>query len=375
MRICLIGGIYERGGERKNFLEITPETTLENGLRARGHQVATLSHYDTVDFDSFDVVHVHHLSYGALRMAAGRWRVPFVFTAHDARRMNGERQTVLQRAFMRYVFSRADAVVALSNLEARFQHSAYPLEGAVQATIPNGIDPGLYRFARHNSAGRGMPWQLLYAGQLIPVKGVGLLLEALALLPRNVELTLVYQSGALEAELKALAARLNLSHRVRFLGKLSPAQLAAAYQASDLLVLPSASEALPSVVTEAMLCGLPFVASAVGGIPEQANGFGLLLEKRGAVEMANAIQHVLREYDSFARAGQAMSSQARERFSIAAMVERHLELYQQLASSTASPRRSAARYAALNAMVRYALRAQTNFGRSWRSSHQTARAA
>ena len=358
MRICLVGGIYERGGARKDFLEITPETTLENGLRARGHQVATLSHYDTVDFDSFDVVHVHHLSYGALRMAAARSRVPFVFTAHDARRMNGQRQTAIEREVMRFVLSRADAVVALSGLEARFQRGAYPLEDAVHLAIPNGIDPALYSFARNNSAGRERPWQLLYAGQLIPVKGVGLLLEALALLPPSIELNLVYQTGALEAELRALAASLNLSHRVRFLGRLGPAQLAAMYQSSDLLVLPSASEA-PSVITEAMLCGLPFVATAVGGIPEQANGFGWLLEKRGAPELAGAILHVLRNYDTFARAGRAMSVQARERFGIENMIERHLELYRRLAASTAPPRRGAACHAALNALVRYALLAQS----------------
>jgi hypothetical protein len=61
MRICIIGGIYAKGGAPTDYLKITPETTLAAGCRAAGHDVTTLSHYDEVDFERFDVVHVHHL--------------------------------------------------------------------------------------------------------------------------------------------------------------------------------------------------------------------------------------------------------------------------------------------------------------------------
>jgi glycosyltransferase involved in cell wall biosynthesis len=356
VKICLIGGIYQKGGGRRDLIEITPETTLEAGLRARGHQVSTLSHYDTADFDSFDVVHVHHLSYGAVRMASSSARVPFVFTAHDTSRMCGLRTGLLHDAAMRYVLSRADAVVALSGREAAFQDGAYRLAGAIHETIPNGIDAERYRFARENTAGQGRPWQLLYVGQLIPLKGVDLLLKALALVPLPVELKLVYQVGALESSLKALAGSLGLLPRVAFLGKRSAAELAALYRASDLLVLPSASEALPSVVSEAMLCGLPFVATARGGIPEQAGGFGFLLDRRSDRDLAAALRHVLENYASFARTGEAMSLRARERFGISRMIQRHLEVYGRVAHSAAPPRRHRRPLAALNTLVRYSLR-------------------
>src|ERR1041385_7321002 len=89
MRICLIGGIYLKGGRRSSYVQSTPETTLEDGLRRAGHEVTTLSHYDDVALEQFDVVHVHHLSYGAVRLASDPSGTPFVFTPHDASLMNG----------------------------------------------------------------------------------------------------------------------------------------------------------------------------------------------------------------------------------------------------------------------------------------------
>src|SRR5437016_12870663 len=127
---------------------------------------------------------------------------------------------------MRYVLSRADGVVALSTAEAGFQKRNYRLEDAAHTTIHNGIDANIYQYRRENIAGRGRPWQLLFAGQLIPLKGVDILVNALALLPDDIELTLVYQNNSMERELRELASRLGLKERVRVRGKRTPAELA-----------------------------------------------------------------------------------------------------------------------------------------------------
>jgi glycosyltransferase involved in cell wall biosynthesis len=355
MKICIIGGIYTKGGARKNYIAITPETNLESGLRTAGHDVTALSHYDETDFSRFDVVHVHHLSWGAARLACDPSSVPFVFTSHDASQMCNFKQPFSRKQAMRYVFSRADAVVALSDLEAAYQRDGYRLQGAIHATVPNGIDADLYAYRRTNSAGRGAPWQLLFVGQLTPQKRVDVILKAFALLPRGIELSLVYQTPALEPELRALAQSLGIEERVHFLGKRGPEQLAALYQSSDLLLLPSAWEALPSVISEAMLCGLPFVASTVGGIPEQANGFGLLLDRPNDADLAMATLRVLDNYSEYAATGEAMSRHARDRFAIPRMVERHLVLYERVVQRPI-PRRHSLQNAPLNSAVRFALR-------------------
>ncbi|MEO8099668.1 MAG: glycosyltransferase family 4 protein [Acidobacteriota bacterium] len=344
LKICLIGGMYEKGGHRKSVLKFAPETTLEEGFRSAGHDVTTLSHYDADDFGRHDVVHVHHLSYGAIRMASDLSNTPFLFTAHDASRMNGVPTSFAREWAMRYVLSRADGVVSLSENEAQFQRATYPLSAADpersahQAIIPNGIDATVFPLARSNGAGRNGPWRLLFVGQLIPIKGCELLLRAVALLQHNIHLSLAYQNHTMERELRELAAALGIADRVSFLGKQEPEQLSALYQSSDLLVLPSETESLPSVITEAMFCGLPFVASKVGGIPDQAGGFGVLSERRTAADLAEAISKVLDHYPAFEESTTRMGEYARSRFTIDSMVQRHLDFYRLLAGTPARRR-------------------------------------
>ena len=68
----------------------------------------------------FDVVHVHHLGKAALVMAAAPPGARFVFTGHDPRLMNGYRVSWRRMTAFRFVVSRADAVVALSDQELGF---------------------------------------------------------------------------------------------------------------------------------------------------------------------------------------------------------------------------------------------------------------
>jgi glycosyltransferase involved in cell wall biosynthesis len=354
MKICLVGGIYNKGGARSSYLKITPETTLETGFREAGHEVTTLSHYDETDFSKFDVVHVHHLSYGALRMASDMTQTPFVFTPHATSHMAAGSLSRTRRVAMRYVLSSADAVVSLSEMEAQGAREAYSFDGAILTAIANGIDVTKYNYRRANKAGQGAPWQLLFSAQLIPIKRCDVLMRAMASLPYDSELTLVYQNPQIERELMAFAASIGLAKRVHFRGKVDPQELAGLYQTSDLLVLPSETEALPSVITEAMLCGLPFVASAVGGIPEQANGYGVVLEDRSMEKIAEAIAHVFENYGKFQADAPAASEYARKKFAIDTMIQRHLELYEQVLG--VSPRRHAAKLALPRGLARLSAR-------------------
>ncbi|HEX9931503.1 MAG TPA: glycosyltransferase [Allosphingosinicella sp.] len=107
---------------------------------------------------------------------------------------------------------------------------------------------------------------IVTAGALIPRKGQTAAIEALALLP---EATLVLVGhGPDRPELEALARRLGLESRVRFLGARPHAELPRWLATADVTLLPSASEGLANVWVESLSCGTPVVTTDVGGARE-----------------------------------------------------------------------------------------------------------
>jgi glycosyltransferase involved in cell wall biosynthesis len=96
-------------------------------------------------------------------------------------------------------------------------------------------------------------------------------------------------AGPLEEQLRTAARASGLGERVSFHGAIAHADLPDWFRAADLFVLASRSEGVPNVLLEAAACGLPFVASRVGGIPEIASlGASRLVppEQPGALAMA-----------------------------------------------------------------------------------------
>jgi glycosyltransferase involved in cell wall biosynthesis len=121
-------------------------------------------------------------------------------------------------------------------------------------------------------------------------------------------------------------AERNLGDTIRFLGYRSDGD--ALRSAADAMVLPSRSEGLPMVVLEAMMAGLPVVATRVGGVPEAlSGGAGLTVESASPDPLADAMARVLCEPDLRAKlAGQARRK-AQEQFSAEAMGARYLDAY------------------------------------------------
>ena len=185
----------------------------------------------------------------------------------------------------------ATALFAVSEpLCARFAAVAgVPRERVLLAR--NGVDLDLFRPGDQAAARRalGLPAGrrlLLGVGRLVPAKGFALLATALQQL--DVDLVLV-GDGPERARLQAVLPRVTL------LGPLPPARVALAYQACDLLVLPSEREGWPNVVTEALAAGLQVVATAVGGIPQivSAPVAGRLVPPGDAQALATAIAQML----------------------------------------------------------------------------------
>lgn len=143
--------------------------------------------------------------------------------------------------------------------------------------IRRGVDtgrfsPGSKQLARTSLGLDPSTPMLLTVGNLVWIKGIDILLESLALPPmRDIPWCWVHLGdGPARSALERQIHLLGLADRCRFVGRVEHDVLPRWYRAADLQVLPSRSEGIPNVLTEGMACGLPFVASDVGGVPEIA---------------------------------------------------------------------------------------------------------
>jgi len=199
------------------------------------------------------------------------------------------------------VLKNADLVISLTNDMAKEVKKIYNREIKV---IPNGID--LERFGnlskdktRQKLQIRGKEKIIIFIGGLKPVKGIQYLIMAMDIIRRKEpKAKLILVGGGEEKEnLEKLVKKLNLKNNVNFVGKVPNEKVPEYLIASDIFVLSSLSEGFPNTVLEAMVSGLPIVATKVGGLAEiikdGKNGF--LVEPRNSQELAKKILLLLRD--------------------------------------------------------------------------------
>ena len=200
----------------------------------------------------------------------------------------------------RLAMSGADAVIAVSrDLAAKV--TAMGAAADRVTVIYDGIDaekfrPGPCEDSRKIVGLENADRVLLFVGNLLPVKGVDLLIEACAQLKSRGEqfLCCMIGDGPLRGELAHQIVAKNLTDCVRLVGSVAHAQLPDWFRAADVFILPSRSEGVPCVLLEAAACQTPFVATRVGGIPEiAALNTGKVIESENATAVADAVIEVL----------------------------------------------------------------------------------
>jgi teichuronic acid biosynthesis glycosyltransferase TuaC len=137
----------------------------------------------------------------------------------------------------------------------------------------------------------------LYAGYLTKRKGVYELLEAIYRVQKKCPdiLLVICGAGPEETALRRLIREKGMEHTVHMAGEIEPERMNKWMQASDLFVLASHTEGMPNVVMEAMACGLPVVATAVGGLPEAIGDCdgAILVPSENIDELERAIVKVI----------------------------------------------------------------------------------
>jgi len=168
---------------------------------------------------------------------------------------------------------------------------------------------------------------LVFVGELRQLKGIDLLIEALAFLKRNgrrVSATIAGE-GPDGAELKAQALRLEVADQVGFIGY-CPAR--EAFAMGRTLVMPSRSESLPYIILEAAAAAVPIIATRVGGIPDIFGPQADALVPPDDVEaLAGAVAAALDDPKRLSGIARAVQARVRGQFSLAAMIEEVLAAY------------------------------------------------
>jgi len=158
----------------------------------------------------------------------------------------------------------------------------------------------------------------VYVGGLVEVKGMRELAAATELLVSKYErFRLVgVGDGPLRDRLVMLASRVGREGAVVLPGRVAPEAVPRFLQAADFLVLPSYSEGMPQAVLEAMNCGLPVVATRVGGVPEAVidGQTGLLAEAKNVEQLRDAMERMITDETFRLAAGQKGLARAREVF-------------------------------------------------------------
>lgn len=270
------------------------------------------------DHDEVDVVHIHSSTFIPILTLANRGlRGKLVFTSHTPRRLMDppgitDRLALgLEDRFL----SRVAKVTALNEAVAErvSRAAAIPMEDI--AVLPVGVDTDEFAPAEaapdiQEKYGIGKGRTVLFVGRITHLKGVEYLVRAMDSLVHerghsDLRCLLVGpiegfgSAGRTETpylrKIAGMVRESGLQDSVVLTGPVSRGDLRKLYAACSIFVLPSLSEATPTVVLEAMACGKPVVASRVGGIPEQVQEgkSGFLVPPGDAEALAHRIKYLL----------------------------------------------------------------------------------
>lgn len=264
----------------------------------------------------FSIIHQH--TGGRLLTGMGRWltRARIVRTLHF--RAAESTGVVPERCEL----PKRDALIGVSQAVARFS-------GDPRAVV---IYPGIdvSRFSGNRTAHQGLV--IGTACRLEPVKGLGDLLQAVALLaPQFPDVRLeIAGDGSLRPSLQQEIRRLGIAGCVSLIGWQQ--DLPSLMAGWDIFAMPSLDEGFPVAGLEAMAAGLPVVASAVGGLPElvQDGETGWLVPAAAPTELAARLAELIRDGAMREAMGRAGRQRVLHEFSIARMIAQTVALYDKL---------------------------------------------
>lgn len=284
------------------------------------------------------LLHAHFATDAAAtaRTLAAEIGVPFTFTAHGYDIYYRPPADFDERA------AAAAAIVTVSEANQRQIASSFGVPRDRIHVIPNGVDTSFFRPSPHPVDVASKPPLIVCVARHMPVKNLELLLEVCTILrDRGIEFQCVLiGEGPGRCDLEAMRHRLGVDHLVQMTGEMVHTSVREWWQRAAVAVLSSDSEGMPISLIEAAACGVPAVATRVGGIPElvEHGVSGLLTPPRDASALANELAQMLRNPLRAAEMGRAARRRVEENFSLTLQVDRLIAMWQGLLERSSSAR-------------------------------------
>lgn len=251
------------------------------------------------------ILHTHAILPNGLAgvLLKSKFKIPHICTIHGSDINIYPFRNKLSLALTKYVLKKSDHLVTVSDkLKEKTLYIENNLNNIV--TVYNGADPKKFKplpkeIAKQKLGITNNNKIIMYIGSLIPLKNVNNLIKAFAKLQKNkirddIALFLM-GDGNRKEELHSLTRTLEIENKVFFLGEKDNDEVPLWLNVTDIFVLPSLSEGFPLVIPEAMMCGVPIVATDVGGVSEAIvnKTTGLLVKPNDIDSLAEAIHFYL----------------------------------------------------------------------------------
>ena len=296
----------------------------------------------------YDLVHAHYWLSGPAGIAAARrWGVPLIASFHTLAEVKnlagagaGVPEPLARVAGERRAIDAADRVLAPTRQDAHALIELYGADPERVRVVPPGVDRAIY-FARDSGEARsrlglGEGPVVLFVGRLQDLKGPDLAIRAFAQVRREATLLIVggpsgAEGGSILKRLERLAADQGVLDRLRFAPPVPHEELSWVYSAADMLLMPSRSESFGLAALEAQACGVPVVASRVGGLRTAVRhgASGYLVEGRDPRAYASRILELIDSPQLAARLARGAVGHA-ARFPWDATVDRLVGAYAEL---------------------------------------------
>lgn len=321
--------------------------------------VAGVQEFSRENDMQYDLIHSHYWLSGLVALELREsWGRPFVQMFHTLGHMKnsvaqrpGEMESERRIAGETMLMREANALIAATPLDKAQMSWLYGADPARITIVPCGVDLEQFHPIPRDMAKDylGLPQiqrMILFVGRIEPLKGIDVLLRAIALvvqrspqLRQGLSVSIVGGNPNLPVEdmdaemarLHVLRAELGISDVVTFRGASAQETLPAYYSAAEVVVVPSHYESFGMVALEAMACGTPVIASKVGGMSftVQDGITGFHFSQNNHEELADRIAWILADPELQGRLGRQAAEWA-SRYSWSMITDQVGALYTQV---------------------------------------------